>query len=230
MRCSRRRQSHSRQVAVSHFAFPSRLKSRRQSYFWPVSHIIFVYVTDSGTTHMSLPPKGILFGLAIIAQFNRARTNTNCITCSTCSSRPHLRTVYWHSGLIMYPGLVYRVLAKITCAVLDWDLLPLQCVLQSTSKKWGQKSPYLQNGWTNLHSFWYTSTLFHSEHILTLYWINFKYKWRHLALKTIISFRLQNNARPLHANVRAFKIPATICMIFWHNSTPWYSEHVRDVC
>jgi len=36
---SRRRQSYSRQVAVSHLAVPSRLQVASQSYFSPVSHI-----------------------------------------------------------------------------------------------------------------------------------------------------------------------------------------------
>ena len=39
LRHSRCHQSYSRQVDVSHLAFPSRLKSHRQSYFWPVSHM-----------------------------------------------------------------------------------------------------------------------------------------------------------------------------------------------
>jgi len=45
---SRRRQSYSRQVAVSHLAVPSRLQVASQSYFSPVSHISLAYVTDSG--------------------------------------------------------------------------------------------------------------------------------------------------------------------------------------
>jgi len=36
---SRRRQSYSRQVAVSHLAVPSRLQVASRSYFSPVSHI-----------------------------------------------------------------------------------------------------------------------------------------------------------------------------------------------
>ena len=42
---SRRPQSYSRQVAVSHLAVPSRLQVTSQSYFSPVT---FLYVTDSG--------------------------------------------------------------------------------------------------------------------------------------------------------------------------------------
>jgi len=43
---SRRRQSYSRQVAVSHLAVPSRLQVASQSYFH--QSVTFLYVTDSG--------------------------------------------------------------------------------------------------------------------------------------------------------------------------------------